>query len=74
MNNPFQDQKPTIMLFGGDGTHCFAKKSSRDYEKGKPSPFLKKFLRQSQPGTSEREPKKVKWSPNMEKTYPFPIG
>ena len=60
LNNPFKDQKPTIMLFGGDGTHCFAKKSSRDYEKGKPSTFLKKFLRQSQPRTSEREPKRLK--------------
>ena len=74
LNTPFKDQKLTIMLFGGDGTHCFAKKSSRDYEKGKPSRFLKKFLRQSQPGTSEREPKKEKSSPNMEYTYPFPIG
>ena len=63
---PFKDQKPTIMLFGGDGTHCFAKKSSRDYEKEEPSPFLKKFLRQSQPSASEREPKKDKSSPNME--------
>ena len=26
LNIPFKDQKPTIMLFGGDGTHCFAKK------------------------------------------------
>ena len=60
----FKDQKPTIMLFGGDGTHCFARKTSRDYER--PSPFLKKFLRQSQPSTSEREPKKDKSSPNME--------
>ena len=33
LNNPFRDQKPTIMLFGGDGTHCFARKTSRDYEK-----------------------------------------
>ena len=66
LNIPFRDQKPTIMLFGGDGTHCFAKKTSRDYEKGKPSPFLKKFLRQSQPSTSEPDPKKVKISPNME--------
>ena len=56
LNIPFRDQKPTIMLFGGDGTHCFARKRSRDYEK--PSPFLKKFLRQSQPSTTEREPKK----------------
>ena len=64
LNIPFKDQKPTIMLFGGDGTHCFAKKTSRHYEK--PSPFLKKFLRQSQSSTSEPEPKKVKTSPNME--------
>ena len=66
LNIPFRDQKPTIMLFGGDGTHCFARKTSRNYEKGKPSPFLKKFLRQSQPSTSEPEPKKDKSSPNME--------
>ena len=66
LNIPFNDQKPTIMLFGGDGTHCFARKTSRDYEKEKPSPFLRKFLRQSQPSTSEREPKKDKSSPNME--------
>ena len=64
LNNPFKDQKPTIMLFGGDGTHCFARKTSSDYEK--PSPFLKKFLRQSQPITSKPEPQKVKTSPNME--------
>ena len=66
LNIPFRDQKPTIMLFGGDGTHCFARNTSRDYEKEKPSPFLKKFLRQSQPSTSEREPKKDKSSPNTE--------
>ena len=33
LNIPFEDQKPTIMLFGGDATHCFARKTSRDYEK-----------------------------------------
>ena len=64
LNIPFREQKPTIMLFGGDGTHCSARKTSRDYER--PSPFSKKFLRQSQPSTSEREPKKGKSSPNME--------
>ena len=73
-NIPFRDQKPTIMLFGGDGTYCFARKTSRDYEKGKPYPFLKNFLRQSQPSTSEPESKKVKMTPNMELTYPFPSG
>ena len=61
LNVPFRDQKPTIMLFGGDGTHCFTKNTSRDYEKEKPSPFLKIFLRQSQ-----SEPNKVKMSRNME--------
>ena len=66
LNIPFRDQKPTIMLFGGDGTHCFARKTSRNYKKEKPSPFLKKFLSQSQPSTSECEPKKDKSNPNME--------
>ena len=41
---PFRDQKPTIMLFGGDGTHCFARKTSRDYEKRKPSPFFEEIF------------------------------
>ena len=54
------------MLFGGDGTHCFAGKTSRNYEKEKPSPFLKKFLRQSQPSKSEPAPKMAKMSSNME--------
>ena len=45
LNVAFKDQKRTILLFGGDGTHCFARKTSRDYEKEKPSPFVKKFLR-----------------------------
>ena len=53
LNIPFKDQKPTIMLFGGDGTHCFARKTSRDYKKEKSSSFLKKFFRQTQPSTSE---------------------
>ena len=35
LNIPFKDQKPTIMLFGVDGTHCFARKTRRDYEKEK---------------------------------------
>ena len=36
---PFKDQKPTIMLFEGDGTHCFARNTSRDYEQEKSSHF-----------------------------------
>ena len=65
LNIPFKDQKLTIMLFGGDGTHCFARKTSRDYEKEKPSPFLKKFLRQSDPSTSEPQRKKAEVIPFM---------
>ena len=64
LNIPLRDQKPTIMLFGSDSTHWFARKTSRDY--GKPSPFSKKFLRQSRPSTFEPVPKKDKSSPNME--------
>ena len=57
LNIPFNDQKPKIMLFGGDGTHCFARKTSRDYEKEKPSPFLKKIFSQSVPITVTRTEK-----------------
>ena len=62
-NFPFKDQKPLLLLFGGVGTHCFTRKTSRDYEKEKPSPFLKKFLRQSQTSTSEPEPKNAEVTP-----------
>ena len=65
LNTPFKEQKPTIMLFGGDGTHYFAGKTSRDCEKEKPSPILKIFLRQSQPRASEPEPKNVEVMPLM---------
>ena len=40
--------------------------ATTEKKKEKPSPFSKKFLRQSQPSTSEREPKKNISSPNME--------
>ena len=62
------------MLFGGDGTHCFARKTSRDYEKEQPSTFLKKNFCESQPGTYEPETKKVKMKPNKECICPFTIG
>ena len=39
LNMPFTDKKPTSMLFGDDGTHCFARKVNRNYKKEKPSPF-----------------------------------
>ena len=62
---PFKDQKLTIMLFGGDGAYCFPRKTSRTYEKEKLSPVLEKFFRQSQPSTSESEPKKAEVIPFM---------
>ena len=71
---PFKDQKPTIMLFGGDGTHYFAKKTSRDYQKEKPSLFLKKFPRQSDPSASEPKPKKAEVIPLMVQSCRHTIG
>ena len=63
LNTPFKDQKLTIMLFGGDGTHCFARKTSGDYKNEKPSPILKTFLHQSQSSIPDLEPKMVKILP-----------
>ena len=40
---PFQVQKPTFLLFGGDSTHCFAKSTSRNYQKKQPSPVCRSF-------------------------------
>ena len=62
------------MSFGGDGTHCTARKTSRDYEKEKPFPFLKNFLRQLQPSLSEPEPKKAEVVPFLAKSCRHPIG
>ena len=66
LNIPLMGQKPTVMLLGGDGIHCCATKTSRAYEKEKPSPFWNKFLRQSLPSTPEPEPTKAKAIPIME--------
>ena len=65
LNFPFKDQKSTFMLLGGDGTHCFARKTSHDYKKEKPSRFLKNFLCQSQSNTSETDPKMAEYIPFM---------
>ena len=61
-NIPFTDQKPTILLFTSDGTHCFVTKTSRDCEKEKPCPLLKKFLRQSQSPAPKKRLKRVQIS------------
>ena len=53
------------LMFDDVGTHYFARKTSRNNEKEKPSLIFKNFLRQSQPSTSEPEPKKVEIIPFM---------
>ena len=69
LNIPSKDQKPTIMLFGGDGTRCFAKKTSRDYKKGKSTPFLKKFsvnYNQAHPNLNQKRTNWVQiWNKRM---------
>ena len=62
------------MLFGGDGTHCFARKKSRAYKKEELSSFLTKFLYQSQPSTSEPEPWKAEVIAFMAWSCRHPIG
>ena len=61
-------------MFDGDVTHCFARKTIRDYEQLKPFQFLKIFLRPSQPSTTEPEPKKVEVIPFMALSSRHPIG
>ena len=39
----FKDQKPTIILFGGDDTLCFARKTSRHYKKRKTFSFFEEI-------------------------------
>ena len=64
LKNPCKSQKPTIILFGGDSTHCFAIKTSDDSEKEKPYYYLTTFiLRQPDPSTSELEPVKAEVIP-----------
>ena len=65
LNIPFMEHKPTINLFRGDGTICFATKASGDYEKEKPNPFLRSFLRHSQSSTPKPLPWKKKIVPFM---------
>ena len=74
LNILFKDQKPTIMLFGNNGTHRSVEKTSRDYDNEKPSPFLKKFLHQSQLTTAEPEPKKAKFLPFMAQSCLLSVG
>ena len=74
LNILYKDQKPTIRLFGEDDEHCSARKTSRDYEKGKPSLFLNIFFRQSDRRTSGPEPKKAEVFPFLVCSCRYPIG
>ena len=62
------------MLLGVDGKHCFARKTSRNYNKEKPSPFLKIFFRHLQPSTLEAESKKAEVIAFMAELCRHPIG
>ena len=53
----FQRLKIYNYVVGVDVTDCL---TSRGHEKGKQSPFLKKFLRQLQSSTPEPEPGRAK--------------
>ena len=55
---PFNEPSQHALL-GGDATHCFAKKTSSDYQKEISSPCLENFLRQSQSNTIKPERKKT---------------
>ena len=58
--NFFKVKKPTISWFVGDATHWFARITSRDWEKAKPLPFVKKFFtnrNQAHPNLSRKRQK-----------------
>ena len=57
LNFPCKKQKPTLILFSGDGLCCFAKKTSGDY--GKASLLLENLLHQLQSTATEPEPKEI---------------
>ena len=57
LNKPFKDLKPTFMLFGGDGTHCFSRKRSLDNGKDKRFSFWRSFSsnhNQAQPNLNQK--------------------
>ena len=64
-NIPFKNHKLTIMLFGGDGTRCFARKTSRYYEERKTIPIFEKIPPPITISTLEPQPEKVKIIPLM---------
>ena len=65
LNIHFKDQKPTISFFGGDSTHRFSTNTSRDYEKEKPSHFLRNFSGNHNQAHPNPNQKKVEVIPFM---------
>ena len=58
MDIRFKNEETTIILLGGDSTNCFARNTSCDYKKEKPTPFLNSFRRQTLSSTSESDQKR----------------
>ena len=74
LNIPFKDQKATIMLFGGDGTHCFARKTSREYEREKPSPFFVEIFPPITVARTKKGCNEPKYEINVSVSYWLMIG
>ena len=64
LNIALMDQKATICCLAVM-VHIVLQENESRLRDRKPSPILKKFLRQSQPSTSEPEPKKAEFIPSM---------
>ena len=73
LNSPFRDRKPTIMLFGGDGTFFCHKKESRLRERKNLSIF-DGVPPQVKSGTPKLEAKRGKNIPFLAQTCRIPIG
>ena len=61
LNIPFKDEKLTIMLIGGDGTHCLARKTSRDYGKKSHLHFWRNFSANHNQANPNPHQKRLKW-------------
>ena len=63
-NIPFKEQKPTFMLFGGNGTNCLAKKRGMTTRKNNQLHFWRFFSandNQAQPNVRQEKQKQFHW-------------
>ena len=72
LNILFRDQKPTILLFSGDGTCRFARMTSRDYEK-KPISFFGEFSGPCKLSYTRTSAKKVIYFHLWQNRIEFPL-